>query len=40
MATALLAYAVSRFLCPQPIYAALAERFRQGAEAEEAGQVP
>ncbi len=38
MATALLAYAVSRIVCRKPIYAALAERFQ--AAAERAHAVP
>ena len=36
MATALLAYGVSRLVCPQPIYAALATRFHAEASAEPA----
>ena len=35
MATALLAFGVSRLVCPQPLYAALAEQFRLNTEPEE-----
>ena len=35
MATALLAFGVSRLVCPRPLYAALAEQFRLATEPEQ-----